>query len=79
MRRYIRARVPGGTYFFTVNLADRCENRLLIDKIEALRDAFRTTRLAHPFRLEAAVILPEHLHVVMTLPDATRILQHAGR
>jgi putative transposase len=70
MRRYIRARVPGGTYFFTVNLAERSGNSLLVDRIDALREAFRTTRQNHPFRTEAVVVLPEHLHVLWTLPES---------
>jgi putative transposase len=70
MRRYIRARVPGGTYFFTVNLAERSGNSLLVDRIDALREAFRTARQNHPFRTEAMVVLPEHLHVIWTLPEA---------
>jgi len=69
MRRYIRARVPGGTYFFTVNLAERFGNRLLVEKIDVLREAFRVTQRNHPFRIEAAVVLPEHLHVLWTLPE----------
>jgi putative transposase len=69
MRRYIRAKVPGGTYFFTVNLAERSGNRLLVEKIGALREAFRATRRGHPFRTEAVVVLPEHLHVLWTLPE----------
>lgn len=69
MRRYIRARIPGGTYFFTVNLAERLENRLLVDRIGALRDAFRTTRREHPFRIDAIVVLPEHLHALWSLPE----------
>lgn len=68
MPRYIRAFVPGGTYFFTVNLAERSGNRLLVDRVDALREAFRVTRRDHPFRTEAIVILPEHLHVLWTLP-----------
>jgi putative transposase len=68
MRRYVRARIEGGTYFFTVNLARRGGNRLLIDRIDALRDAFRATRRAHPFHIDAIVVLPEHLHAIWTLP-----------
>jgi putative transposase len=66
---YRRAFLPGGTFFFTVNLADR-RSRLLIDQVELLRDAFRYARRRHPFAIEAIVILPEHLHAVWTLPEA---------
>jgi len=69
MRRYIRHRVPGGTYFFTVNLAHRSGNRLLIEHIAALREAYRRTCMERPFVTIAAVVLPEHLHVVWRLPE----------
>ena len=68
MTNYRRNFVPGGSYFFTVNLADR-RSRLLIDHIELLRDAFRYTQTRHPFIVEATVVLPDHLHAVWTLPD----------
>jgi len=64
---YRRIREPGGTYFFTVVLADR-SSTLLVDHIDTLRQAFRQARAAMPFRLEAAVVLPEHLHCIWTLP-----------
>src|SRR5262249_15447602 len=34
-----------------------------------LRAAVRETRGSHPFTIDAVVILPDHLHIVMTLPD----------
>ena len=69
MRTYIRANVKGGVYFFTVNLAERNNNDLLIANIELLRAAFRLTKQAHPFSIEACVILPEHLHCIWRLPE----------
>src|ERR1700726_1476502 len=60
--------VPGGIFFFTVTLADR-RSSLLVEKIASLRHAFRATRGERPFMIDAIVILPEHLHVVMTLPQ----------
>jgi putative transposase len=68
MSLYRRAWLPGGTWFFTVNLRRRRENRMLIEKIHLLRSAFRTVQQRHPFDIEAAVILPDHLHCVWTLP-----------
>jgi REP-associated tyrosine transposase len=67
MVRYRRNFVPGGTYFFTVTLADR-RSRALVDHVAALRNAFRTARRERPFAIDAVVILPEHLHIVITLP-----------
>jgi putative transposase len=68
MVRYRRNYVAGGTYFFTVTLADR-RSRALVDHIAALRDAIRTTRQSRPFAIDAVVVLPDHLHMIMTLPD----------
>ena len=69
MRTYIRNRTPGGLYFFTVNLARRSGNTLLVDHIEALRAAYRLTRAERPFETIAIVILPEHLHAIWRLPE----------
>jgi putative transposase len=68
MPNYRRAWVPGGTYFFTVNLLER-RRSLLVDHVDALRTAFRDARAARPFELIAAVVLPDHLHCVWRLPD----------
>ena len=64
---YRRNFVPGGSFFFTVNLADR-RSRLLTQRIDLLRRAFRYARGAHPFTLDAIVVLPDHLHTMWTLP-----------
>ncbi|MBD8526666.1 transposase [Pseudomarimonas arenosa] len=61
MPNYRRVWVPGGTYFFTVNLLER-RRSLLVDHIEALRGAFRSARRARPFEVVAMVVLPDHLH-----------------
>lgn len=68
MRTYRRVRQPGGRYCFTVNLAERGGNTLLVERIDALRDAFRRTRVDHPFAVEAMVVLPDHLHCVWRMP-----------
>ncbi len=68
MVRYRRNFVPGGTYFFTVTLADRTSSALL-DHVSALRMAFRIARQERPFAIDAIVILPEHLHAIWTLPS----------
>lgn len=65
--RYRRADVPGATYFFTLNAADR-QGQVLLDHIDALGQSFRQVRARHPFEVDAIVVLPEHLHVLMTLP-----------
>ncbi len=68
MAQYRRYRISGGCYFFTVNLADRRWS-LLTDHIEALRNALRQVKTAHPFKIEAMAVLPNHLHCIWTLPS----------
>jgi len=63
MTDYRRYRLKGGTYFFTVNLAERKRN-LLTEHIDALRDAFREIKQTHPFQIDAIVVLPDHLHTL---------------
>ncbi len=65
--RYRRAAVAGATYFFTVNLADR-QSGLLVDHVDVLRATLRRVRQAHPFHIDAMVVLPDHLHAIWTLP-----------
>jgi len=77
MTSYRRNFVPGGSYFFTVNLADR-RLSLLTGHIGLLRHAFRETRARHPFTIEAVVVLPDHLHAVWTLPEVMQILRFGG-
>ena len=68
MTQYRRARAPGGTYFFTVNLADR-RSALLVQHIDVLRGAYRSVAQALPFDTLAICILPEHLHAIWRLPS----------
>ncbi len=69
MPNYRRARHPGGTYFFTVNLLQRSGNDLLVRHIKELREAVRVVRLQYPFYIHAWVVLPDHLHCVLELPE----------
>ena len=68
MSNYRRAAVPGATYFFTVALADR-RSRVLVEHVDALRAAFVATAREHPVRVDAMVVLPDHLHAVWRLPE----------
>lgn len=67
MSRYRRLHLPGVTSFFTVCLAERGSS-LLLDRLPELREAWRRTLAEHPARVDAVVILPDHLHAVWTLP-----------
>lgn len=68
MPDYRRNRVPGGTYFFTVNLADR-HSDLLVTHIAVLRGAVGNVLRRTPFHIDAWVVLPDHIHCIWTLPE----------
>jgi putative transposase len=67
MTDYRRNRVPGATYFFTVNLENR-QSHILTDHIGILRDAVRHIKSRAPFHIDAWVVMPDHLHCLWTLP-----------
>src|SRR6266566_4867677 len=68
MAEYRRARMAGGTFFFTVVTQDR--QPLLTDETvrTTLRDAIQQARVTLPFHVVAWVLLPDHLHCIWTLP-----------
>ena len=66
--QYRRANVAGASYFFTVNLHNR-NSKLLIEHIDELRFAFKKVRSLYYFKIDSIVILPDHLHMIMTLPE----------
>jgi putative transposase len=68
MVRYRRNFLAGGTFFLTATLVDR-RSRILVEHIAALRSAFARTRKQHAFAIEAVVVLPDHFHLIVTLPD----------
>ncbi len=68
MSRYLRPKCDGASIFFTVTLADR-ESDLLVREIDALRQAVRQTLAERPVRIDAWVVLPDHMHCVWTLPE----------
>ncbi|KMW69836.1 MAG: transposase [Limnoraphis robusta] len=67
--RYRRAKINGGTYFFTVVTYQRRKILCEPDNIALLREAFRYVMGNHPFTIDAIVILPDHLHCIWTLPE----------
>jgi len=68
MVNYRRVFIPGGTYFFTVTLKNR-RSDYLVKYINELREAFAYVKNEQPFEIIAIVILPEHLHCLLKLPD----------
>jgi putative transposase len=68
MSNYRRAHEGGASYFFTVVTHRRQPILTSPGLLDALRDAFRYVQQVRPFKLEAIVILPDHLHAIWTLP-----------
>ena len=69
MSNYRRAWRKGGTYFFTVNLLERYQNDLLVRHIDVLRQVVKDVKRKHPFIIHAWVVLSEHMHCVIELPE----------
>lgn len=68
MSNYLRPQIPGATAFCTAVLAHR-GSTLLADHIDLLREAVSETKAQHPFKVDAWVVLPDHMHFVWTLPE----------
>jgi len=67
---YRRALIEGGTYFFTLVTHNRRQFLCQPENISLLRESFRYVMQRHPFKIDAIVILPEHLHCIWTLPHS---------
>jgi putative transposase len=61
--------MPGGTFFFTIVTQNRQPLFTEDANVARLRMAVRNEREHHPFTLDAAVILPDHVHLVWTMPQ----------
>jgi putative transposase len=66
---YRRARVPGGTCFFTLNTFWRGKFLVREPSRNALREGIETARATLPFAIVAWVLMPEHLHCIWRLPE----------
>ena len=67
MPRYRRAIIEGGTFFFTVTLADRSSD-LLVRHVDRLRRIYAAVRERAPFETIAICILPDHIHAIWQIP-----------
>jgi putative transposase len=68
MADYRRYFIAGGTYFFTIVTYRR---RVLFDKernVQLLREAIASVQADAPFEINAAIILPDHMHFIWSLP-----------
>jgi putative transposase len=67
--RYRGPQLKGATFFFTVVTHDRRRFLCEPENIVLLRESFRKVMAAHPFTIDAIVIMPDHIHAVWTLPE----------
>jgi putative transposase len=68
MPDYRRWYVPGGTYFFTVVTLHRRPILCTDVARRCLHEAIEKVRADRPFEMVSIVLMPDHLHMVWTLP-----------
>jgi putative transposase len=64
MADYKRLFLDGYSYYLTMVTHKRMP--LLIENIEALRESFRESKKYYRYSIDAIVILPDHLHMIIT-------------
>jgi len=67
MVQYRRAQCKGGTYALTFTLNERGSD-LLTRHFDAFKQSYEWVKQQRPFETVAIVVLPDHVHVVWTLP-----------
>jgi hypothetical protein len=68
MPNYRRAYVPGGMYFFTLVSERRAAILTDMRARRILRQTLIDCRARWSFKIEAIVLLPDHLHAIWSLP-----------
>jgi len=77
---YRRIYLDSYSYYLTVVTQGR--KPLLIDNIELLRDSFKRSKQKYSYQIEAIVILPDHLHMIIRPKIAmeySKIISHIKR
>lgn len=69
MPDYRRYFIPGGTYFFTLKSENNARIFADLKSITWLKTAIEETQAELPFEILAEVILPDHLHMIWSLPS----------
>ena len=69
MSHYRRANTPNSTYFFTVVTYRRQTFLCDLQVRNALRKAIHKVQTQYPFKIDAWVLLPDHMHTIWTLPE----------
>lgn len=69
MGSFVRWYRPGGTYFFTLVAERRMPMFREPANVERFRAGIARCRSSLPFDVVAGVVLPDHAHLILTLPD----------
>ncbi len=69
MPEYRRVKLKGGTYFFTLVTYKRQSIFLFHEAIVLLKKSIDHVKDYYPFSLEAYCILPDHIHLIFSLPE----------
>ena len=64
MANYKRLFIDGYSYFITIVTYQR--NPILIDNIKLLKESLIYSKKKYQYNIDAIVILPEHLHIIIT-------------
>ncbi len=80
MSNYKRMYLNGYSYFITIVTQGR--NPILIDNITLLRDSFKRSKQRYDYHIDAIVILPDHIHMIITPKNPyeySKIITHIKR
>jgi len=69
MSNYRRSKTPGACYFFTVVTYKRQQILTKPESRRILRAVISEVKKEYPFKIDAWVLLPEHIHCIWTLPS----------
>ena len=64
MADYKRLYLQNYSYYLT--MVTQYRQTILIDHIELLRDSFRRSKRKYDYKIDAIVILPDHIHMIIT-------------
>ena len=64
MSNYTRIYLEGFSYYLTIVTQNR--QPILIENIELLRESFRRSKKRYEYKIDAIVILPDHIHMIIT-------------
>ena len=76
MAQYKRIFLEGHSYYLTIVTHGR--NPILVDNIELLRESFRESKRYFKYTIDAIVVLPDHIHMIITpqiAEDYSRIVK----